>query len=193
MMKETGILSEELKCRIKTTELVLIGGVGLDIVADAVGRLGFCDINTCDDNSAFTQCDVALVCCSDKEMYADAICHYKSAGIPVICLFNFGIGACATVVTPDSPIPKFVEEKSNCAAVKAMLDYARGYSAFWHIEQNRWLEYADKWIATQEISSSVGNYAMASVAAHLLIAIVAGNEIKTYPKFYLSTIANDIY
>ena len=77
--------------------------------------------------------------------------------------------------------------------VTAMLEYTRGYSAFWHIERNRWLDYVEKWIASTEISSSVGEYAMASVAAHLLIAIVAGSEVKTYPKFYLSTIANDIY
>ena len=35
-------------------------------------------------------------------------------------------------------------------------------------------------------------YTMMAMAAHLLIATVAGNKVKTYPKFYLSNIANDV-
>lgn len=38
----------------------------------------------------------------------------------------------------------------------------------------------------------VGEYTMTVMAAHLLAAITAGNEVKTYPKFYLSTIVNDV-
>lgn len=192
-MTETGALSGELKSRIKNTKVVLIGNVSLDLVANAISRLGFIDISTCDNNSSLPRCDVAICYCYNNSQCADVISHYKSVGVPIICLFNFGIGVCATVTTPDSPLPNFIEDKTSRDTVKAMLDYARGYSAFWHIEQNRWLDYADKWIATKEISSSVGEYAMASVSAHLLIAIVAGNDVKTYPKFYLSTIANDIY
>lgn len=192
-MTETGALSGELKSRIKNTKVVLIGNVSLDLVANAISRLGFIDISMCDNNSSLPRCDVAIFYCYNNSQCADVISHCKSVGIPLICMFNFGIGVCATVINSDSPMPNFVKEKSGCNIVNEMLDYARGYSAFWHIEQNRWLEYADKWIATKEISSSVGDYAMASVAAHLLIAIVADNEVKTYPKFYLSTIANDIY
>lgn len=192
-MKEASVLSEELRRRVNNTKVALFGSVGLELVSDAVSRLGFKDINVCDKGSAFPKCDVAICHCNHKNQCADAIRHYIMGGVPVICLFNFGIGACATVITPDSPLPNFIEEKSDCDMVTAMLDYARGYSAFWHIERNRWLDYAEWWVASSEISSSVGEYAMASVAAHLLIAIVAGNEVKTYPKFYLSTIANDIY
>lgn len=192
-MNEASVLSQELKRRVSDAKVTLFGSVGMELVSDAVGRMGFKDVNTYDKGSAFPECDVAICHCIHKDQCADAIRYYMSDGIPVICLFNFGIGVCATVITPDSPLPNFMEDKSDCDMVTAMLDYASGYSAFWHIERNRWLEYADKWIATQEISSSVGEYAMASVATHLLIAIVAGNEVKTYPKFYLSTIANDIY
>ena len=192
-MTETGALSEDLKHRIELTRVALIGDVSLELIADAIGRLGFTNIRSCDNNSPLPQCDVSIVCCTSNDRCTDTICHYKSVGVPVICVFNFGIGVCASVITPDSPLPNFIEDKTGYDAVLSMLDYARGYSAFWHIKRNRWLDYADKWIATQEISSSVGNYAMASVAAHLLIAIVAGNEVKTYPKFYLSTIVNDIY
>ncbi len=73
-----------------------------------------------------------------------------------------------------------------------MLEYTKGYSAFWHIPRNSWVEDAMKYVATPEVRSSVGEFTMTAMTAHILIAIVADNEVKTYPKFYLSTIANDI-
>lgn len=33
---------------------------------------------------------------------------------------------------------------------------------------------------------------MLSMVAHLLVSMTAGDKVKTYPKFYLSTIANDV-
>ena len=49
-----------------------------------------------------------------------------------------------------------------------------------------------KWMEAEELCSSIGENTMTAMATHLLIAVVAGNNVKTYPKFYLSTIANDI-
>lgn len=43
-----------------------------------------------------------------------------------------------------------------------------------------------------EIRSSVGEYTMTAMVAHLLVAMTAADKVKTYPKFYLSTIANDV-
>ena len=73
-----------------------------------------------------------------------------------------------------------------------MLEYASGYSKFWYIPRNSWVDGAMKYICTPEVSASIGEYTMTAMAAHLLIATVAGNKVKTYPKFYLSTIANDV-
>ena len=44
----------------------------------------------------------------------------------------------------------------------------------------------------EELCFSIGENTMTAMAAHLLIAVVAENNVKTYPKFYLSTIANDV-
>jgi hypothetical protein len=35
-------------------------------------------------------------------------------------------------------------------------------------------------------------YTMTAIVAHLLVAMTAADKVKTYPKFYLSTIANDV-
>lgn len=42
------------------------------------------------------------------------------------------------------------------------------------------------------ICTSVKKEDCREVLAHLLVAMIAGNNVKTYPKFYLSTIANDV-
>lgn len=73
-----------------------------------------------------------------------------------------------------------------------MLDYTSGYSKFWNIQNNEWIDDARKWIDSPEIKSSIGEYTMAAMVAHLLVAMIAGDKVKTYPKFYLSTIANDV-
>ncbi len=43
-----------------------------------------------------------------------------------------------------------------------------------------------------ELGLSIGENTIAAIAAHILIALVAANKVKIYPKFYLSTIANDV-
>ncbi len=73
-----------------------------------------------------------------------------------------------------------------------MLDHTSGYSKFWNISGNYWVDDAIKWVGTPEVSTSIGEHSMTAMVAHLLVAIVAGNKVKTYPKFYLSTIANDV-
>ncbi len=118
--------------------------------------------------------------------------HYSNIGDHETCGFNFGIGACITVIDPGSGLPHFVYDKADKDPVKAMLEYTKGYSTFWHIPRNSWVEDAMKYVATPEVRSSVGEFTMTAMTAHLLIAIVADNEVKTYPKFYLSTIANDV-
>ena len=117
--------------------------------------------------------------------------HYKASGVSVIGAFNFGIGACVSVFDPASSLPHFIEDKYGDNVVESMLKYTDGYSKFWLISENGWVEYANKWMEAKELCSSIGENAMTAMAAHLLIAVVAGNNVKTYPKFYLSTIAND--
>lgn len=189
---EKGGLSTELKQKIADSKVVIIGNEAADLIAQAIGRLGFTDVVTMSESLDLPYCDYAICVCSDKEQFRNVVTHYGNVGVPVICAFNFGIGACVTIVMPDESRIHFIEDKADKDPVKAMLEYTKGYSIFWHIPRNSWVEDAMKFVATPEVRSSVGEFMMTAMTAHILIAIVAENEVKTYPKFYLSTIANDI-
>ena len=191
-MEISGGLSTELKQRIKGTKVAVIGNIAVDLISEAIRRLGFEDIVVLSDCSKPTLCDIAISTCAEKEACREMITHCHNISVPVICAFNFGIGGCVTVVMPEKRLPHFVEAKADDDTVKAMLDYTSGYSRFWNISGNRWVDYAMKWIVSPEISSSVGEYTMTAMTAHLLVAIIARNKIKTYPKFYLSTIVKDV-
>ncbi len=191
-MEKTGGLSTELKQKIADSKVVIIGNEVAELIAQAIGRLGFTDVVSTSESLDLPHCDYAICVCSDKEQCRNVITHYGNIGVPVICAFNFGIGACVTIVMPDDSRIHFIEDKADKDPVKAMLEYTEGYSAFWHIPRNSWVEDAMKYVCTPEVRSSVGEFTMTAITAHLLIALVADNEVKTYPKFYLSTIANDI-
>ncbi len=191
-MEKSGGLSIELKQKIADSKIVIIGNEAAELIAQAIGRLGFMDVVISSKSHNLPDCNVAICVCTEKEECNTAIAHYSKNGIPVICCFNFGIGACITVIEPGYGLPHFVEDKADIDPVKAMLEYTKGYSTFWHIPRNSWVEDAMKYVATPEVRSSVGEFTMTAMTAHLLIAIVADNEVKTYPKFYLSTIATDV-
>lgn len=191
-MEKTEGLSTVLKQRIKDTKVAIVGNTGVELIAEAVKRLGFIDIALCPDCSELPLCDVTICTCTEKEDCRAIVAHYGNMEISVICAFNFGIGACAVIIPPKKGLPHFIEDKADKNTVSAMLDYTSGYSTFWNIRNNSWIDVARKWIASPEIRSSVGEYTMTAMAAHLLVAMTAGNKVKTYPGFYLSTIANDV-
>ena len=191
-MEIASSLSTELKQKIKGTKVAIIGSVVVDMIAEAIRKLGFEDIAVISDCSKLDLCDIVICTCTEKEACREVIAHCYNISVPMICAFNFGIGGCVTVVMPEKRLPHFVEAKADDNTVKAMLDYTSGYSRFWNVPGNGWVDCAMKWIASPEVSSSVGEYTMTAMAAHLLVAITAGNEVKTYPKFYLSTIVNDV-
>ena len=191
-MEKSKGLSPALKQRIIGFKVAVAGSVAVEHIAEAIRRLGFVDIVLTSDCSALPDCDVAICTCVRKEDCREVLAHYADVGVSVICAFNFGIGACAVIVPPKNELPHFVDDKADDNTVTAMIDYTSGYSKFWNIQNNNWVDDAAKWIITPEISSSIGEYTMTAMVAHLLVAMIAGNNVKTYPKFYLSTIANDV-
>lgn len=191
-METSGGLSTVLKQRIAGTKVAIVGCVTVELIAEAIIRLGFVDIILVPDCTDLPLCDVAICTCTEKEDCRAVATHYNSIGVSVICAFNFGIGACAVIIPPEKGLPHFVEDKAANDTVSAMLDYTSGYSKFWNIQNNEWIDDARKWIDSPEIKSSIGEYTMAAMVAHLLVAMIAGDKVKTYPKFYLSTIANDV-
>lgn len=189
-MEKSGGLSSVLKQRIADTKVAIVGNVAVEFIADAIRRLGFVDIVSVPDSADLPICDVVICTCTKKVDCRAVFTHYND--VSVISAYNFGIGACAVILLPNNELPYFVEDKADCDTVKAMLDYTSGYSKFRNISGNSWVDDAIKWIGTPEVSTSIGEYTMTAIVAHLLVAIVAGNNVKTYPKFYLSTIANDV-
>ena len=191
MEKSVG-LSPALKQRIIGFKVAVAGSVAVEHIAEAISRLGIVDIELSPDRTHLPVCDVAICTSINKEDCREVLVHYANMGVPVICAFNFGIGACAVIIPPKNELPHFVENKADDNTVTAMIDYTSGYSKFWNIQNNNWIDDAAQWITTPEISSSIGEYTMTAMVAHLLVALIAGNNVKTYPKFYLSTIANDV-
>lgn len=191
-MENKGGLTIELKQKVADSKVTIVGNEAADLIAQAICRLGFTDVATTPESLDLPYCDYAICVCSDKEVCRKVITHYGNIGVPVICAFNFGIGACVTIVMPGDSNIHFIGDKADKDPVKTMLKYTKGYSIFWHIPRNSWVEDAMKYVCTPEVRSSVGEFTMTAMTAHLLIAMVADNPVKTYPKFYLSTIANDI-
>ena len=165
-MEKSGGLSTELKQKIRSTKVAVIGNTDVNLIAEAIRKLGFEDIVVMSDCSMLALCDIAICTCTEKEACREVIAHCYNISVPVICAFNFGIGGCVTVVMPEKRLPHFVEAKADDDTVKAMLDYTSGYCKFWNVPGNGWVDCAMKWIKSP--------------------------EVKTYPKFYLSTIANDV-
>lgn len=192
-METSGGLSTVLKQKIVGTKVVIVGCVAVELIVEAIRRLGFVDIASVPDYTNLPECDVVICTCTEKEDCRTVVAHYSSVGISVICAFNFGIGACAVIIPPKKELPHFVECKADKDTVCSMIDYTSGYSKFWNIQNNEWIDDArSKWIASPEIKNSIGEYTMTAMVAHLLVAMIAGDKVKTYPKFYLSTIANDV-
>ena len=191
-MEIQGGLSEELKDKIAGTKVAIIGNQAVDLVETAIKRMGFRNTVISTEYSDLPECNVAICTSTTKEEYRNMLTHYKTSSVSVIGAFNFGIGACVSVFDPASSLPHFIEDKYGDNVVESMLKYTDGYSKFWLISRNGWVEYAKKWMESKELCASIGENTMTAMAAHLLIAVVAGNKVKTYPKFYLSTIANDI-
>lgn len=191
-METSGGLSTVLKERIAGTKVAIVGCVAVELIAEAIRKLGFVDIVSGPACTDLPVCDVAICTCTEKEDCRAVVAHYSSVGISVIFAFNFGIGACAVIIPAKKELPHFVEDKADNDTISSMIDYTSGYSKFWNIQNNGWIDDACKWLASTEIKSSIGEYTMTAMVAHLLIAITAGDKVKTYPKFYLSTIANDV-
>ena len=191
-MEIQGGLSEELKDKIAGTKVAIIGNQAVDLINSAIKRMGFRNTVISTEYLDLPECNVAICTATSKEEHRNMLTHYKLSGVSVIGAFNFGIGACVSVFDPASSLPHFIEDKYGDNVVESMLKYTDGYSKFWLISQNGWVEYAKKWMEAEELCFSIGENTMTAMAAHLLIAVVAGNKVKTYPKFYLSTIANDI-
>ncbi|MDE6523469.1 MAG: hypothetical protein K2L17_11670 [Muribaculaceae bacterium] len=143
-MEIQGGLSEELKQKIVGTKVAIIGNQAVDLINSAIKRMGFRDTVISTEYSDLPECDVVICTSTTKEEYRNVLMHTKASGVSVIGAFNFGIGACVSVFDTTSSLPHFIEDKYGENAVESMLKYTDGYSKFWLISRNGWVEYAKK-------------------------------------------------
>lgn len=190
-MKMEGGLSDELKRKIAGTRVAIVGREATCLIETAVKRLGFTDVDSTTECADLPECDIAVCIFTAKEDCRKVFRHYKESGMNILCGFNFGIGACVTVVDSFSGIPAFLSDTAPGDVEGGMLDYTEGFSKFWGIPQNAWISEARMWVRTPEVRASIGEYILAAMVTHLLAAILAGNSIRKYPAFYLMTLAND--
>lgn len=185
-------LSEELKRIISDTGIAIIGAPRQDVIGLSLSRMGCRNITVSTSRSEYPICEVAVCKVIEKRWCRDVLAYYSARGIPVICAFNFGIGSCVTIVDTYTDLPAFVADVAPDDVETAMLSYADGYSKFWHIARNDWVAAAGIWLDTPQIRASIGDFTLAAMVTHLLAAMLAGNKVKKYPDFYLSTIADDV-
>ncbi len=121
-MENSGGLSNELKIKVCKTKVAIIGQMAADLIGTAISRIGFAETITSDSASTLPSCDVAICTYIQKEEYKSVLKHYRSIGVPVICTFNFGVGGCVTICSPDSPLPLFIEDRYGNNVVATMLN-----------------------------------------------------------------------
>ncbi len=59
-MEKSGGLTTELKQKIADSKVVIIGNEAADLIAQAIGRLGFTDVIIASNSLDLTDCNVAI-------------------------------------------------------------------------------------------------------------------------------------
>ncbi|MDE5997108.1 MAG: hypothetical protein K2G77_02740 [Muribaculaceae bacterium] len=70
-MENSGVLSIDLKKRITTTKVAIIGKEATVLIAQAIGRMGFIDVTETSESINLPKCDVVICICTEKEQSRD--------------------------------------------------------------------------------------------------------------------------
>ncbi|MDR0613258.1 MAG: ThiF family adenylyltransferase [Dysgonamonadaceae bacterium] len=114
--------------------------------------------------------------------------------IPVIHPYNIGWGGLVIVVEPTGPQLKDFTDTWENFEVK-LIEHIANYFKFW-AKPKPWIEniitqYKNEKSVFPPPQLSVASWIAAGLCTNLLFYIATGQEIKRYPKFYLSSIIND--
>jgi len=134
----------------------------------------------------------ALDFTSEVPLVFDMICQQQN--IPILHPYNLGWGGLVTVITPDGPTLEMLKKPDEKFTEVNMVEYASGYMQFWG-PANTWIEeILNKYKEEKEVlpppQLSIASWTVAAMCTHLLFNIATGQEHKTFPEFYLSTILN---
>ncbi|UKI43451.1 MAG: hypothetical protein L6U16_10385 [Porphyromonadaceae bacterium] len=184
-MNDMKFMTPERINKIKSVRVGILSEGSDKVLADSLDRMGVGSVVVICDNTNFEAIDVIL--CSETDIDSMQVIYEKaeSRRIPIVFLFNFGIGSCVTIIKPGNIRPSFIYDHKDKTPLEWMLEYVRGYNVFWNIQKYTWLNEVEGWINSPEIRNSVGLYSTISAGLHVLAALIIGEEIKYYPKFYL--------
>lgn len=118
-MEKSGGLSSVLKQKIADTNVAIVGSVAVELIADAISRLGFVDIVSVPDSTDLPICDVVICTCTEKSDCSVVFTHYND--VSVICAYNFCIGACAVILLPNNELPFLLRTRLTAILLKRCL------------------------------------------------------------------------
>lgn len=126
---------------------------------------------------------------SDIPFVFDEICSREH--IPVLHPYNFGWAGFLTIVKPEGYRLTELSKDYRGFELK-VAEYVSNYEAFWNLP-NQWLagiveEYKREAAVLPPPQLSVGSWIAAGHCVNAMYNIVAGKEVKYFPKFYLSSL-----
>lgn len=84
-MEKSEGLSTVLKKKISDSKVAVVGCTAVELIAEAIRRLGIVDIELSPNCSDLPVCDVAICTCVRKEDCREVLAHYANMGVSVIC------------------------------------------------------------------------------------------------------------
>ncbi|TGX80464.1 ThiF family adenylyltransferase [Palleniella muris] len=126
---------------------------------------------------------------SDIPFVFDEICSREH--IPVLHPYNFGWAGFLTIVKPEGYRLTELSKEYRGFELK-VAEYVSNYEAFWNLP-NQWLagiveKYKREAAVLPPPQLSVGSWIAAGHCVNAMYNIVAGKEVKYFPKFYLSSL-----
>ena len=179
---------------------VFIGGAGIgSLVAECALRLGFERITVVDMDSAEAIGDAAvnaLDFTTDIPLELDDVCLGR--GIPVLHPYNIGFSSCVMVLTHGSPTLRELlpEGASPTGFEKRAVEHVIRHFD-WIAEPKLYLDrilwkYEEEGGILPPPQLSVASNMLAGMCTDILFRLATGSVVKTFPKFYFYSIADDV-
>lgn len=135
----------------------------------------------------------ALDFSSDVPFLFDRVCRKEN--IPVLHPYNIGWAGLVTVLKPDSPHISIISKTGDDFELK-MVDYVIQYNKNRRTPQ-KWMEDVVQAYKNEKTENpvhpqlSVASWIAGGLCTQILFHLCTGKPVKTFPKFYFSSILND--
>lgn len=131
---------------------------------------------------------------SDIPFIFDNMC--KESNIPVLHPYNLGWGGFVAIVDPHGIALTELTKEYRGFELK-MAEYICRNEAFWNSSLSCWLEeiieqYKSEGNILPPPQLAIGSWITAGLCTNIMYNLITGKEVKTFPKYYLSTIYNNL-